>query len=344
MKTIYRIIKIIYRIIKNSVQEKFQEWRDLKLIRESGLFDRGWYLAKNPDIPEAQANPLLHYLESGGVQGRDPGPLFCSRWYLNSYADVKKSGLNPLVHYLRYGQKMGYQPQSVVMNFVNATFCATCDAWISNYYPYHSGNPKVFCIGHNKTGTTSLQAALKDFGFAIGFQGESEIIMSDWIARDFRRIIELCKTADAFQDVPFSLDYTYQVVDYAFPGSKFILTVRNSPDEWYESLVRFYGKLTGVNRIPVADDLKRFEGGGVGWLWRFQQYVYDATEETLFDKNLYKAYYENHNARVVEYFKYRPNDLLVLNLSDPSAMKKLCKFLGVKYTGQVMPHLNTSRE
>lgn len=336
-------MRIYYRI-KNAIKRRLEEWRNLKLIRESGLFDRSWYLAKNLDIPEAQENPLLHYLRYGGFQGRDPGPLFCSRWYLNNYEDVFKSGLNPLVHYLKVGRKKNYQPQSVVMNFVNATFCATCDAWMSNYYPHHSESPKIFCIGHNKTGTTSLQTVLNDFGFAIGFQGESEIIMTDWIGRDFRRIIELCKTADAFQDVPFSLDYTYQIMDHAFPGSKFILTVRNNADEWYDSLVRFYRKIIGVNRVPVADDLRRYEGGGVGWLWRFQQSVYGATEDTLFDKNMYKTYYENHNARIVEYFKYRSNDLLVLNLSDPTAMTQLCKFLGVKYTGQVMPHLNKSKD
>lgn len=337
-------MRIYYRI-KNAINRRLEEWRNLKLIRESGLFDGSWYLAKNLDIPEAQANPLLHYLRYGGFQGRDPGPLFCSRWYLNNYEDVFKSGLNPLVHYLKVGRKKKYQPQSVVMNFVNATFCATCDAWMSNYYPHHSENPKFFCVGHNKTGTTSLQAVLTDFGFEVGSQWDAEILLGDWAIRDFRRIIEYCKTADAFQDVPFSLDYTYQVIDYAFPNAKFILTVRDNADEWYESVVRFYKKIIGVSENLVAEQLKQYGGGNdMGWLWRFQQYVYGATEDTLFDRNLYKTYYENHNAQIIEYFKYRPNDLLILNLSDPSAMKKLCKFLGVKYTGQVMPYLNKSKD
>jgi hypothetical protein len=317
---------------------------DIQMIRVSGLFDKNWYLAKNPDIAMSKIDPLAHYLRHGGFDGRDPGPFFCSRWYLNIYEDVKNSGLNPLVHYLKHGQQKGYATQNPIMDYVNSVYCPTCDSKVSNYYPYRSGKQKIFCVGHNKTGTTSIQTVLGDFGFMVGAQGEAEILMADWIVRDFRRIIEYCKTADAFQDVPFSLGFTYQIMDHAFPGSKFILTVRNNVDEWYDSLIGFYSKITSTQGIPTADDLKKYTGGGEGWLWRFQKHVYGATEETLFNENLYKSYYTNYNNQVVEYFRYRPQDLLILNLSDRSAMERLCKFLGIKYTGQAMPHLNKSKE
>ncbi len=340
-------MKLYYEKLRNRVYKKIEEQRNLELISKSGLFDKAWYLAKNPDIfEEIQADPLKHYLNVGGFQGRDPGPLFCSRWYLNSYEDVRKTGLNPLVHYLTEGRKMGHQPQPVVMGFINATFCATHDAYISKYYPHYTEKPKIFCIGHNKTGTTSLQSALVDeLGYLFGSQWESETLLEDWSIRDFRRIIEFCKTAEAFQDVPFSLAYTYQMVDYAFPGSKFILTIRSSSEEWYNSTIRFYKKLFRTSEKITLEQIKNYSGGNdMGWLWRFQQYVYGATEDTLFDKELYLSYYEKHNAQILEYFKYRPKDLLVLNLSDPSAMRSLYNFLGVKYTGQVMPHLNRSQE
>jgi hypothetical protein len=316
---------------------------DIQLIRASGMFDQNWYLAKNPDIALSGIDPLAHYLRYGGFESRDPGPFFCSRWYLNAYEDARASGLNPLIHYLKDGYQKSYSTQSVILEFVNSAYCPTCESNVSNKYPYHSEKLKIFCIGHNKTGTTSIQTVLGDFGFMVGSQTEAEILTTDWITRDFRRIIEYCKTADAFQDVPFSLDFTYQVLDHAFPGSKFILTVRNSADEWYESLTRFYGNVLGVNGIPTANDLKKYQGAGEGWLWRFQKYVYGVTEDTLFDEKLYKSYYTNHNNRVVRYFRFRPQDLLILNLSDPSAMESLCKFLGIRYTGQVMPHLNKSR-
>jgi len=203
---------------------------------------------------------------------------------------------------------------------------------------------KVFCIGHNKTGTTSLEAVFKEFGYAVGSQPEAEMLLKDWAVRDFRRIIEYCKTAEAFQDVPFSLDYTYQTLDQVFPGSKFILTVRDSADEWYESLVRFHSKIMNLSyRPPTVDDVKNFSYRYPSWFWQAHQYIYGVDETTLYDKKIYTEYYLSHNRQIEEYFRYRPNDLLVLNLSETSAMQRLCKFLGIEFTGQQMPHLNQSR-
>lgn len=204
------------------------------------------------------------------------------------------------------------------------------------------GRQKIFCIGHNKTGTTSIEAALKDFGYKVGDQAAAELLVDDWAVRDFRPIIQYCQTAEAFQDIPFSLDFTYQAIDQAFPESKFILTVRNNADEWYQSLVRFHAKLIGVSGTPSADDLKDFPYRGKGWIWRVQQYIFGIDETTVYDEKIYKTQYMNYNAHVLEYFRLRPNDLLVLNLSDPDSMKSLCNFLGVKYEGQKIPHLNKS--
>ena len=74
------------------------------LIRMSDLFDKDWYLMRNPDVAQAKVNPWLHYLRYGGFEGRDPGPSFCSAWYLDTYNDVKEARINPLIHYLRYGR------------------------------------------------------------------------------------------------------------------------------------------------------------------------------------------------------------------------------------------------
>jgi hypothetical protein len=52
---------------------------------------------------EAGVEPILHYLEHGGFEGRDPNPLFDSDWYLETNPDVAAAGVNPLVHYIRWG-------------------------------------------------------------------------------------------------------------------------------------------------------------------------------------------------------------------------------------------------
>lgn len=80
---------------------------DKYLLQSSGLFDREWYLKKNPDVARAGVDPVRHYMIHGGFEGRDPGLYFSSRWYLETYGDVKNSGMNPLVHYLKYGRKEG---------------------------------------------------------------------------------------------------------------------------------------------------------------------------------------------------------------------------------------------
>jgi hypothetical protein len=203
-------------------------------------------------------------------------------------------------------------------------------------------NKKIFCIGFSKTGTTSMGAALKALGFRLGNQAEAELLIEDWARRDFRSIIRYCKTADAFQDIPFCLPYTYQALDSAFPGSKFILTVRDSSDEWYKSLIRFHTKIVGKNRTPTACDLKEFSYRYQGWIWRAHQLIYDTNEDSPYQKGLFIEAYEAHNRNIQDYFRHRQDSLLILNLSCPSAMEALCSFLGLKYEGQNMPHLNRS--
>ena len=202
---------------------------------------------------------------------------------------------------------------------------------------------KVFVIGRNKTGSTSLGQALSSLGYRLGDQSKAELLMDDWLKRDFRNIVNYCKTADAFQDVPFSIDYTFQIMDYTFPGSKFILSIRNDSQEWFDSLSRFHTRIIGKNRLPTADDMKKFHYREKGWLWRTHKAVYGIDEHSLYNREKYIQHYESHNKRVREYFRYRKNDLLVLNLSDTDAMKCLCEFLGVPDKGQEMPHLNRSK-
>ena len=77
------------------------------LIRRSGFFDREYYLARNPDVRDAGADPVQHYLRYGWKEGRDPSSVFNTRLYLEANPDVAVAGINPLVHYLQYGKKEG---------------------------------------------------------------------------------------------------------------------------------------------------------------------------------------------------------------------------------------------
>jgi len=203
--------------------------------------------------------------------------------------------------------------------------------------------PKIFCIGANKTGTTSIANVFRSLGLMVGNQGRAEWLLLDWAKKDYQKIISYCRWAEAYQDIPFSYPDTYRALDAAFPGAKFILTVRNDADEWFKSLVRFHTKAIGKNRIPTADDLREFPYCYRGFLWDAMRLRYGEDESLLYDRDLYTRCYEEHNRAVQEYFKDRPGDLLVLNVAEPDAMERLLTFLGYPYTGQKMPHMNSSK-
>lgn len=76
---------------------------------------------------------------------------------------------------------------------------------------------KYFCIGRNKTGTTSLKRAFEDLGYPVGNQRKAEILTSQYyFDGNFEPIINYCKTAQIFQDVPFSYPEIYKHLDKAY--------------------------------------------------------------------------------------------------------------------------------
>ena len=88
-----------------------KEIRDhVQIINDSGLFDSPWYLKQYPDIadnPESAKNPVLHYLQLGGFEGRNPSKKFDTLWYLEQNEDVALEGFNPLIHYILHGKSEG---------------------------------------------------------------------------------------------------------------------------------------------------------------------------------------------------------------------------------------------
>ena len=114
----WRALSLYYRLrnrlisgrMTRIVKEGVSLLRDMRLVSASGLFDKDWYLRRNPDVAQAGVSPLRHYLRRGALEGRDPNMLFDSDWYLTQYPDVAKAGVNPLVHYLRHGAIEGRDP------------------------------------------------------------------------------------------------------------------------------------------------------------------------------------------------------------------------------------------
>ncbi|MCC5941638.1 MAG: hypothetical protein JJU37_08865 [Balneolaceae bacterium] len=207
------------------------------------------------------------------------------------------------------------------------------------------GKQKFFGIGLNKTGTTSLKTAMKEFGYVVGHQRTAEEYVEDWAKRDFKRIVNYCKTAEFFQDVPFSKPFTYVVLDHAYPGSKFILTVRDSPEQWYESLTKFHASLWGKNgRIPTKEDLQHATYRFKGSPWIGNRLSYNTPEDDPYNKEILIDLYNTYNRQVTEYFRHRPDDLLILNVAEDGAYKNLCEFLNRKPVRDEFPWKNRTVE
>jgi len=76
-------------------------FEDYTTIAKSGLFDAAYYLCANPDVAELNYDPLLHYLEQGARELRNPNPDFDAQSYVSQCRVLGQNPDNPLLHYIR---------------------------------------------------------------------------------------------------------------------------------------------------------------------------------------------------------------------------------------------------
>lgn len=198
----------------------------------------------------------------------------------------------------------------------------------SIFYFRHRKKTKIFCIGRNKTGTTSMAAIFKILNIPVASQRKAELLTIDVLNGNYTEFFKYVKYGGvAFQDAPFSLSHTYKILDKEFPDSKFILTVRDSPEIWYSSLTRYHAKLFGDGKIPTKSDLKRAKYVYPGWIWEINRLHYGTPEDDVYNKDILIQQYINYNKSVVDYFQDQPEKLLVVNLKDANAAKAISQFL-----------------
>lgn len=197
---------------------------------------------------------------------------------------------------------------------------------------------KVFCIGANKTGTTSLTSEFKRLGFRIAPQEDFERLFLEYKDNKFDTLLEMCDDYDFFQDIPFSLPETYKHLHKKYPDAKFILTVRNTEDEWVESMIRYHTqKLGNLN----SDKLKQKYIQNFS-MWNFYKTMFEVNEKNPVDINKMKSFYLEHNKEVIEYFKGNSN-FMILNLSGQYAYENFQNFIGVRSKFNNFLHLNKSK-
>lgn len=204
---------------------------------------------------------------------------------------------------------------------------------------------KIFCIGFNKTGTTTIEKSLKEFGYKMGSQYKGEVLVFDWYQRDFEKIIKLAETADAFQDIPFSLPFSYVFLDNYFKNAKFILTERDSPEQWYNSITKFHSKIWGDGiHPPTKEQLKNAKYRYKGYAYDSFKCIYNTEDFDLYNKKKLIKTYNTHNYSVKEYFRNRPEKLLSINVSNMTDYRKFCRFLNKEQLKDNFPWENKTSE
>jgi glycosyltransferase involved in cell wall biosynthesis len=83
--------------------------QEIRIIRESGLFDQAFYRANNRDLLD-EVDLVRHFVARGAREGCMPNRMFDPRYYFFENPDVIKSGDNPLVHFIRHGASEGRRP------------------------------------------------------------------------------------------------------------------------------------------------------------------------------------------------------------------------------------------
>jgi hypothetical protein len=175
---------------------------------------------------------------------------------------------------------------------------------------------KVFCIGFHKTGTTSLELALKKLGYRV--KGSFGTKDPDIASKVHEMAYAMVDEFDAFEDNPWPI--LYRELDQRFPGSKFVLTRRPSKN-WIQSQVKDFATTETPMRRWIYGENAGCPAG---------------------NENTYIARYERHNREVQEYFANRSDDLLIIDLPNDDGWSRLCPFLGHPIPNVPFPHANNA--
>lgn len=176
-------------------------------------------------------------------------------------------------------------------------------------------NPRVFCIGWHKTGTSTLGMALIRLGYSV--LGCRLDMVHPLRRGDLGSVLDLAGQFDALQDVPWAA--LYRELDQRYPGSRFILTERDEAG-WLNSARKHFKNMD----IPLHE-----------WLY--------GKGRLVGNEDLYLQKFRQHNKDVREFFAQRTQDLLVMNLQKGDGWDALCGFLGHAIPAQAFPHANKGR-
>lgn len=172
--------------------------------------------------------------------------------------------------------------------------------------------PKIFGIGYNKTGTSTLGSCLRALGYRhVTYDYD---LLRHFFNGRHEEIYRVIDAHDSFEDWPFPL--MYRALAERYPDARFILTVRRSSQVWFESL----------RRHARRSNIRKHERT---WLYGIR-YPENG-------KDRYIEKYEAHNAAVLRDMGDR---VLPICWENGDGWDELCRFIGVDPPGLPMPHEN----
>jgi len=179
---------------------------------------------------------------------------------------------------------------------------------------------KIFCIGFNKTGTTTIKKCFEILKLGTIAPTTSktirpinhEIFNND----NYEPALKVAERYTCFEDRPWNIWEMYRRLDDHFPDSRFILTIRNS-ETWWQSVERW---------ISITKP------------WMASRYRVHLRATDLRKESMIAAY-ENYNHEVLSYFQ-ATDKLLVINLEDGLEWKPFCDFFYKPIPQVPFPHAN----
>ena len=175
---------------------------------------------------------------------------------------------------------------------------------------------KIFCIGLQKTGTTSLKKALRTLGYKVA---TARVDLVEALKNErLDELLPIVQEYDALQDTPWYLYYKF--FDREFPGSKFIVTQRPL-DGWLRSMHNHFNYVRKPQVLAM------------------QQFIYGA-KKPKDNERIHIEFYGKHYREIKDYFKDRQNDVLYIDISKGFGWDEICPFLGKSVPKQDFPHFN----
>ncbi len=180
---------------------------------------------------------------------------------------------------------------------------------------------RIFGIGLSRTGTMSLAQALGLLGYRSHHFPQDEVTREQILAYlssgADRLRLSVLERLDALTDTPVCA--SYEGLDAAYPGSKFILTLRDK-QSWLESCRAYWASSVDAYLAARPNDPLP------AYLIPIHAKIYGTA---TFDRERFSRAYDDYHARVRRHFSDRPADLLELNVVAGEGWDALCGFLGL---------------